>query len=111
MEIFDHTVKRAARGCFAVLMGISLFLTPLSAKFYIRASRPVTKSFHVTEHRTFLSLDKRYELQKFFAIEPLVSEPYFEQPRGVLSCEYICDVAVSATLTFFLLRGPPVGTI
>ena len=112
MEIFDHIIKRAAvRSCFAVLMGISLFLTPLSARFYVRASRPVTKNFHLTEHRAFLSLDKRFDLQKVFAVEALVMEPYFDEPKEILRCEHLCVVAVPATLTFFLLRGPPFGTV
>ena len=111
METLNHNMKRAAvRGCFAVLMGISLFLTPLSARFYERASRPVTKSFHHTAHSSFLSLDKRYDLQKVFAVEALVAEPYFGEPKEILRCEHICVVAVPATLTFFLLRGPPFGT-
>ena len=112
MQTSNYHMKGAAvRGCFAVLMGISLFLTPLSARFYVRASRPVTKNFHLTEHRTFLSLDKRYDLQKVFAIEPLVVAPYFDQPREILPCEHLCAVAVPATFTFFLLRGPPFGTV
>lgn len=112
MEVLNYHMKRAAvRGCFAVLMGISLFLSPLSARFYVRASRPVTKNFHLTEHRAFLSLDKRYDLQKVFAVEASVVEPYFDEPKGILRCEHLCAVAVPATLTFFLLRGPPFGTV
>ena len=112
MEVLNYHMKRAAvRGCFAVLMGISLFLSPLSARFYVRASRPVTKNFHLTGHSTSLSLDKRYDLQKVFAVEPLVAAPYFDQPKEILPCEHLCAVAVPATLTFFLLRGPPFGTV
>ena len=112
METLKNHMKPAAvRGCFAVLMGISLLLAPLSARFYVRASRPVAKNFHLTKHSTSLSLDKRYDFQKVFAVEPLVAEAYFERPERRFECEHLCTVAVPATLTFFHLRGPPFGTV
>jgi hypothetical protein len=112
----------ATKRAIALLMGLILFTSQLSYKFYLLSSRPVFDHItqkpspssagkgilHTYDHKAALSLDKRYNFQKVFALWTPVFQPgFFSTPNKRKIPGPDQGLPASLLTIHAALRGPP----